>query len=305
MPSKYFFHKNLPYFALATAIISQTLSPFFVRWGGAEVPGSVFAFYRLAIGGLLITIPFLFSKPDFAKWTKTDLLFPILGGLCTALDLSMWNESLQITSIANATLMSNTAPVWVVIFSIVLFRERLKKAFWLGLVLTMTGAAVVMSYDFFLRPHLSQGDILALVSAIFYGGYYLSTQQGRKRLSVIHYLWVMSIAASIFLLFFCIILGHPLTGYGTRAVLSFIGAGVVVQCIAYVAVAYALGHLPASIVSPTIILQPVLSTLLAIPVFGESFIPVQWIGMTLVLVGIYLIHRTRDTQKMEIQTNPI
>lgn len=304
MTTQNFFHKNLPYFALATAIISQTLSPFFVRWGGAAVPGSVFAFYRLAIGGLLITIPFLYSKPKFSAWAKADLLFPILGGLCTALDLSMWNESLQITSIANATLMSNTAPVWVVIFSIIFFREKLKKSFWLGLVLTMTGAAVVMSYDYFLRPHLGQGDVLALVSAIFYGGYYLSTQQGRKRLSVIHYLWVMSAAASLFLFIICIVLGHPLTGYSPRAILSFIGAGVVVQCIAYVAVAYALGHLPASIVSPTIILQPVLSTLLAIPVFGEAFIPVQWVGMAFVLAGIYLIHRTREMHKIEEKAAP-
>lgn len=305
MTTQNFFQKNLPYFALATAIISQTLSPFFVRWGGADVPGSVFAFYRLAIGGLLITIPFIYSKPRFSTWVRADLFFPILGGLCTALDLSMWNESLQLTSIANATLMSNTAPVWVVIFSLLFFREKLKKSFWLGLVLTMTGAAVVMSYDFFLRPHLSQGDVLALVSAIFYGGYYLSTQQGRRRLSVIHYLWVMSVAASFFLFVICILLGHPLTGYTTRAIFSFIGAGVVVQCVAYVAVAYALGHLPASIVSPTIILQPVLSTLLAIPVFGEAFIPVQWVGMSFVLIGIYLIHRTREIQNTGANTAPV
>ena len=300
-----FLRKNLPYLALATAIISQTLSPFFVRWGGADVPGTVFAFYRLTIGGLLITIPFIMTKPQMRRWTKIDLFFPILGGLCTAVDLSFWNESLQITSIANATLMSNTAPVWVVLFSLFLLKERLPRSFWIGFALTLIGAAVVLSYDFFLRPHLSQGDLLALTSALFYGGYYLSTQQGRKRLSVIHYLWIMSAAASFFLLIFCLVLGHPLSGYGVQTVLSFIGAGVVVQCIAYVAVAFALGHLPASIVSPTIILQPVLSTLLAIPVFGEKFIPVQWLGMSLVLLGIYLIHRSKERDDPKVQIAPV
>lgn len=300
-----FLRKNLPYLALATAIISQTLSPFFVRWGGADVPGTVFAFYRLTIGGLLITIPFIMTKPQMRRWTKIDLFFPILGGLCTAVDLSFWNESLQITSIANATLMSNTAPVWVVLFSLFLLKERLPRSFWIGFALTLIGAAVVLSYDFFLRPHLSQGDLLALTSALFYGGYYLSTQQGRKRLSVIHYLWIMSAAASFFLLIFCLVLGHPLSGYGVQTVLSFIGAGVVVQCIAYVAVAFALGHLPASIVSPTIILQPVLSTLFAIPVFGEKFIPVQWLGMSLVLLGIYLIHRSKEREDPKVQIAPV
>ncbi len=288
--------RNLPYLGLAIGILSQTLSPFFVRWGG-DVPGPVFAFYRLAIGGLLITFFFIQSKPDRSIWTWKHLMFPILGGICTAADLSLWNTGLHLTSIANATLMSNTAPVWVVLASFIIFREKFKRSFWLGLLLAMGGAAIVLSYDFFKRPHLSFGDLISLASGIFYGGYYLSTQHGRKTLSVIQYLWIMSVTASVVLLGFSLIMGYQIVGYPAQAVWSFIGAGVVVQCIAYVGVAYALGHLPAAIVSPTIILQPVLSTLLAIPVFGEAFIPVQWIGMASVLSGVYLINRSHDPEE--------
>jgi drug/metabolite transporter (DMT)-like permease len=288
-----FIKANLPYLALATGILSQTLSPFFVRWGG-DVPGPVFAFYRLAIGGLLMTYFFFRTHPDRSFWSFQNLLFPILGGICTALDLSLWNTALHKTSIANATLMSNTAPVWVVLVSFLIFKEKFKKSFWIGLLLAMGGAAVVLSYDFFRRPHLSMGDLISLASGIFYGGYYICTQHGRKTLSVIQYLWVMSVAASIVLLGISIGMGYPITGYPTQAVLSFIGAGVVVQCVTYVGVAYALGHLPAAIVSPTIILQPVLSTLLAIPLFGEAFIPIQWLGMGSVLSGVYLINKSHE-----------
>jgi len=299
MAENSFVKKNLPYFGLAIGIISQTLSPFFVRWGG-DVPGPVFAFYRLAIGGLLITYFFIRSKPNRSIWSWKNLMFPFLGGICTAADLSLWNTGLHMTSIANATLMSNTAPVWVVLASIVIFREQFKKSFWLGLLLAMGGAAIVLSYDFIKRPHLGFGDLISLASGIFYGGYYLSTQHGRKTLSVIQYLWVMSLTASLALLIFSLVMGYPIVGYPVQAIWSFIGAGVVVQCIAYVGVAFALGHLPASIVSPTIILQPVLSTLLAIPVFGEAFIPVQWVGMASVLTGVYFINRSHDPDQ-----NPI
>jgi drug/metabolite transporter (DMT)-like permease len=292
------FKKNLPYLALAVGILSQTLSPFFVRWAGT-VPGPVFAFYRMAIGGLLISGFFFTSIRGKRFWTWQNLFFPILGGICTAFDLSFWNTALQKTTIANATLMSNTAPVWVVLASIVIFRDQFKKSFWLGLLLAMGGAAVVLSYDFIRRPHLSTGDLFSLASGVFYGGYYLCTQRGRERLSVIQYLWVMSAAASVALLLFSLMMGYPLTGYSTGTYLSFIGAGIVVQCIAYVGVAYALGHLPAAVVSPTIILQPVLSALFAIPLFGEAFIPVQWIGMASVLSGVYLINRSHIHHKSD------
>lgn len=295
---------NLPYLALAAGILSQTLSPFFVRWGG-DVPGPVFAFYRLVIGGLLITIFFVRSRPDASFWSFRNLLFPILGGVCTALDLSLWNTGLHKTSIANATLMSNTAPVWVVLVSFLVFKEKFRKSFWLGLLLAMGGAAIVLSYDFFRRPHLSSGDLFSLASGVFYGGYYICTQHGRKTLSVIQYLWVMSLTSSIVLLGFSLVMGFPLAGYPVQTVLSFIGAGVIVQCIAYVGVAYALGHLPAAIVSPTIILQPVLSTLLAIPVFGEAFIPIQWLGMGSVLSGVYLINKGYESMPDETIIQPV
>jgi drug/metabolite transporter (DMT)-like permease len=60
----------------------------------------------------------------------------------------------------------------------------------------------------------------------------------------------------------------------------------------YVSVGYALGHLPASLVAPTMVGQPVMTALLAIPLLGETLTPVQWIGGAAVLVGIVLVHRS-------------
>ena len=59
------------------------------------------------------------------------------------------------------------------------------------------------------------------------------------------------------------------------------------------AVAYALGYLPASLVSPTLLLQPVLTGLLAVPILGEQLSAVQIVGGAAVLIGIYIGHRSR------------
>lgn len=251
----------------------------------------------MAIAVVILTWLLFRHNHEEKTWAIKDLVFPILGGACTAFDLSLWNTGLQKTTVANATLMSNTAPVWVVLFSVLILREKYKKSFWVGLALVLSGAVVVLSYDFIIQPHLGSGDLISLASGLFYGGYYLSTRFGRTRLKVMQYLWTMTTSATVVLLLINLVMGFPLTGYPSSAYLAFLGSGILVQCIAYFCVAYALGHIPVAVVSATIIIQPVLSTLLAIPVFGEKFIPVQWFGMAAVLAGIYQINRSNLYQE--------
>jgi drug/metabolite transporter (DMT)-like permease len=62
--------------------------------------------------------------------------------------------------------------------------------------------------------------------------------------------------------------------------------------IGYLAITYALGHLPASIVSPTLIGQPILTALLAIPLLGEMPNTTQWIGGAIALAGIYIVNQS-------------
>ena len=62
--------------------------------------------------------------------------------------------------------------------------------------------------------------------------------------------------------------------------------------------AYALGHLPASVVSPTMILQPVLTTLFAIPLLGEIPSPWQGIGGVIALIGIYIVNQSHQQSSL-------
>jgi drug/metabolite transporter (DMT)-like permease len=89
--------------------------------------------------------------------------------------------------------------------------------------------------------------------------------------------------------------GMQLTGYPPETYLAFLGAALVSQILGYISVAYALGHLPASMVAPTLIGQPVVTALLAIPFLGEVMLPAQWLGGVGVLAGIYLVHNSRQS----------
>ena len=282
----------LPYAALIFGVIALGFSALFVRW--ANAPGPVMGFYRIGLSTLILIPFFIARRGKGAPISKTILIFPVLGGVLTALDHGFWNTAVNFTSAANAALLANTAPLWVALFAWLVWRERLRAAFWIGLLLTLAGAAIVLGTDVLRHPTLGIGDILAITAGVFYAGYFLVTQRGRVHWDTLSYVWIMGLVSSICLLGISLGLGMPITGYPVQSYLAFLGAALVSQTGGYLAVGYALGHLPASIVAPTMIGQPVVTALLAIPLLGESLQVGQIVGGLAVLAGIYIVHTSRE-----------
>lgn len=282
----------LPYIALSVGIICLSFSAMFGKW--ANAPGPVIGFYRIGLATIILLPIFIYRKrKNGVKLTWTLLLLPILGGIFTAFDHGTWNSSLRYTSAANATLLGNTAPLWVALFAWLVFRQKLRGLFWLGLALTLGGAVTVLGSDFIRHPAIGLGDLLAMAAGVFYAGYFLVTERGRQKLDTLTYVWLVDLVATATLLGISIGMKMPLSGYPTQSYLAFLGAALVSQVGGYLSIGYALGHLPASIVSPTLIGQPVVTALLAIPLLGEALRTEQWLGGLVVLAGIYLVHRSR------------
>ncbi|HEX7973865.1 MAG TPA: DMT family transporter [Anaerolineales bacterium] len=288
-PSKKIF---LPYLALGTGILALSFSAMFVRW--AEAPASIMGFYRMLFATLFLLPFFLHSRKGAKPIGRAILWAPLLGGLMTAMDHFIWNTSLGLTNVATATILNNTAPLWVGLVAWFIFKERLKGQFWTGLALALAGAVAVMGNDMLRHSTLGWGDIVALVSGLFYAGYMLVTQLGRERLNTLSYVWMTAACSSLYLLIISQLQGLPLTGYSPRTYLIFLAAALFSQVGGYLCLVYALGHLPASVVSPTMIIQPVLTALLAIPLLGEALHPIQALGGLAVLLGIFLVHRSRE-----------
>jgi len=89
-----------------------------------------------------------------------------------------------------------------------------------------------------------------------------------------------------------LVLGNSFTGYPAQTWVIFFATAIVSQMIGYLAITYALGHLPASVVSPTLIGQPILTTILAIPLLGEFRTTIQWAGGAIALAGIYIVNQS-------------
>jgi drug/metabolite transporter (DMT)-like permease len=265
-------------------------SAIFIRW--AKVPGPVTSFYRLFFAALILT-PFalfrMLRQRVHLSWSS--LVFPLIAGLFSAVDFATYSVAVNLTTAGTATLLGNAAPLWVAFFALLVFREKLHGRFWIGLAITLAGAVLVVGTDFLLHPVFGRGDTLALMSSLFYAGYYISTQRGRQHLDPLTYVWLATSVTAAGLFVINLAFGNTMNGFPAQTWLIFLTAAIFSQILGYLALTYVLGHLPASVVSPTLLGQPVMTTLLAIPFLHE--IPEMWqiVGGLLVLVGVFLVHQ--------------
>jgi drug/metabolite transporter (DMT)-like permease len=259
----------------------------------ADAPGSVFAFYRMAIAVTVTAIPFGMQVKRQGPLPRAYLGVAMLGGFFLALDLWIWNDAVHITSAANATLFGNTSVIWVALGTMVLFKERLRTAFWLGLLIALTGMVVIIGQDS-THPTIGVGDLMCILAGFFYGLFFLATARARERLNYFIAWWMSSIASAVVLLVVSFALSQSLVGYSVLTYACILGAAFLTQLGGYLSVNYAIGRLPVSTVSPTLLAQPVVTALLAVPLLGQPITLSQITGGALVLFGIFVINQASE-----------
>lgn len=297
--------RGLAVLALLGGVAALTLSPLFVRW--ANAPGLVTSLYRMSITALLLALPLPFWKSAAVQVSRlvkakpaglaAMLGWPLLAGLFSGMDHGLWSSAVERTTVANATLLNYIAPLWVALFAVLVWKQRMKPRFWLGLLLTLGGAAAVLGGSALVRPQFTAGDWLAVASSIFYGGYFLLVQRGRRQMDTLPFMWLATLSSGALLTAAVIWFGLPVTGYSTATYITFILAALISQLGGYFSITYALGRLPATVVTPTMVAQPVLTALLSVPTTGESLIPAQILGGAIALLGIFLVN-TSQSERM-------
>ncbi len=288
-------HQLVIYSALALGILILGFSPVLLRWAGA--PGLVSSFYRMAIAAILVAYPFSSRiRSGKSRLTKSGVRYAILGGFFFAMDLSLWSTGVMLSGSTIPTLMSNAAPIFVGLGAWFFFKERQTKQFWIGMAIALAGSVLILREDLGLSKEIGLGTILGLLSAFFYGSYYLATQGGRAILDTISYFWITVASASAVLLVTNLLFKQSFLGYRWEVYLSFFIMGLVVQVLGWLVINFAQGFLPASIVAPTLLLQPVVTALFAQPLLGENLSLWHLLGGGAVLAGIFMVHLSRLRQ---------
>ena len=292
--------KSLSYLSLVLGIIFLSISPLFVRW--ADAPGIVTSFFRMTTVVIITGLIFLIGKKSVVGQglPRKLWLLPILGGVFSGIDHTLWSTSIETTYVANATLLNYIAPLWVGLIAIFILKEKYKGYFWVGMALVLMGAWIISGVNFSdLSTFSILGEGFAILSSVFYAGYFILSQRSRKNFSVMSYLLISSIAAMVVLFIIIISTGHTVFGYSGRTYLLFLLAGIISQFGGYYCINYALGEIPASIVSALLILQPVLTALLADRFVGEPISVGQLLGGGLVLAGVYVLNASKQSETGE------
>jgi len=275
--------------------VTTAFAPILVRL--SEIGPSETAFYRF-----LLAVPLYWAialvVPDGDRRTRHGgtsgaraWLLMALAGVFFAGDMSAWHYSIHMTTVANASLLLNVTPVFVVVGGWLLFGKRVTRTFMVGLTVAMAGVVVLSGASLALSRRHLVGDLLGVVTAVFYAAYQLTVERLRRRFSTNTIMIYAIPASAVVTLPIAILSGGTLavTTLSGWAVLLALAAGP--QVLGQGLIAWALAHLPASFVSVCLLVQPIVAAAVAWVLFGEGVGMQQAIGAIAVLTGIVIAGR--------------
>jgi drug/metabolite transporter (DMT)-like permease len=216
----------------------------------------------------------------------------ILAGLFFAADLGVWHFSIIYTSVANSTLLANLAPIFVTLAGWLIWKRRVTRTFLVGMFVAIAGMFVLVGPNFALGGTRLLGDALGALTAVFYAGYMLSIKDARDaRASTARLMaWSTAISAAA-LLPVALLAPQPFLPASAAGWLPLFGLAIVSQILGQGLIAYAFAHLPASLSSVSLLIQPVVAALAAWMIFAEPVGPMQFAGGAIVLAGIWLARK--------------
>ena len=284
------------YIFLVAGALLISFSPVLIKF--ADAPGTTAVFYRLLVGTIVLSVPFLLSRiKSKTSLSRKGIAIAFGAGLGLAIDMAMWATGIMVSNAAMPTLVGNLTPLWVGIGAFFLFKERHNIQFWLGLIIAIVGVSFLIVQDLLSPNGIFKGLVLGFGAGIFYAGFMLLAQKGRKYLDTISFLFISSLATTLFLGLFMLIQNIEFIGYSSKAWIVFIIMGVLIQAGAWFLINFAQGFLPASLVAPTLLAQPVFAGVIAFFMLGEELTMWQIIGGCIVISGIYLVHFAKQKKK--------
>jgi len=281
------------YLALVAGIVCIAWSAIFVRW--TDIPGAASAFYRMLVPALVLLATH-FVERERAPISARTLWIIAIGGLFFALDLALYNTAILKTSAANATLLGNNTPIVVGLMTWLVFRKKPAAGFWLGLLMAVSGTSVIVWADLGKHVHFGLGDLMALGAAACFAVYLMVTERVRTSTGTLAFLRLAMISSTLALLAINLVLGVSLRVPHGRTLWAVLGLGLISQLAGYLALTYALGHLPATITSVSLLTQGPLTALLAAWLLSEPLSLAQILGGALVLLGVGIAHRQRHPE---------
>jgi drug/metabolite transporter (DMT)-like permease len=251
------------------------------------------AFWRMALAAPVLWVWAWHVRAQDESMGRSIGFAPVLllAGFFFAGDMGIWHLSLHYTTVANASLLSNFAPIFIALWMWGYHRIRFARIFIVGMAVALIGAILLIGPNAAMSGDRLLGDGLGLITAVFYAGYQLAIKDARNQYSTARLMaWSTTITA-LLLLPFAVVMPGAFWPAHAAGWLPLLALALVAQIGGQTMIAYASAHLQASLSSVSLLIQPLTATIAAWVLFSEVIGPIQMVGGVLLLCGIYLSKR--------------
>jgi drug/metabolite transporter (DMT)-like permease len=284
-------------FKLCIALLAISCAPIFIRFSETDLGANGTVLNRLFIFALVFgpvhAISLRFSKlkkdrnaPSPMPWQTWSLLLGV--GVISIFSLVLWAISLQYISVAKSMLLNNLTPIFTTLGGWLLFKKRFDTRFLVGMAIAIAGAITLSLEDLNGLTDSLLGDFCALLSAVFLGIYFLMVEQLRSRVSATTILLSRAIVGSLVLFPVAWFTEGQIFPLTSAAWLAVMGLAIICEGFGQRLLADTMDQLSSSFISLFLLLEPIISAVLAWVIFAEHLSPLTWVGFAIVLTGIYL-----------------
>jgi drug/metabolite transporter (DMT)-like permease len=272
--------------ALVLGAVAMGASVLFVRW--ADVGPYASAFWRV-----FLALPFLWLWMHWEKWpaytqpASIDRAV-ILAGLFFTGDLFFWHLAIFGTTVANATFLATTAPIWVALGAWLVLSEQVGIRALMGLTLCIMGGFALVGESYSLVPQRLIGDLYGLATAVFFGADILAVRTARARHGAAALMFWSTAITSICLFVIAFVFEPRIVPQSMAGAAALLALALVSQVGGQGLVAVALGTLPATFSALVIFLEAIAAASLGWLLLSEPLGLVQALGGALILFGIWI-----------------
>ena len=286
---------------------SHLMKPILLACLGSTLIGSSAIFVRISELGPITTgfYRMLFALPLLALWMRWErnqgiltTLFPtkgiqglFLAGAFFAIDLSLWNWSIDHTTIVNSTLFNNTAAFFVPFLMWIVFRKKQSLRFMVAATTGFIGCLFLVGESISISFNNLFGDVVALGSGVMVALYLISIQRIREEISTGFLMFWTCIFSVFFLGFFSYVSGESFWPLTFKDIISVFGQAVLVHVVGQSLLTYSLGKIPAAFAALILFLAPLTGAILGWIIYAEALSFINILGMALIMLSVVAIRK--------------
>jgi drug/metabolite transporter (DMT)-like permease len=265
----------------------------------AFAPGLVVALYRLWLGALVLTIiSYAVGQPLSWRTIKSAGL----GGIFLAGDMMMFYCAVRLTSIVDVTVIGGLQPALVLVFARRMFNERLGRWDLLWIFIAMAGVTIAVVGPSPAAHHRLLGDLLSVGALLSFSAYWLASKRARERTQAMEYTTgVMIIATAVTTIIVLSTRQDLIRMHATDWV--WIALLALVPGTGHFLMNWAHRFVDASVSSAISCLSPLVASVVAIPILGQSLSAAQIAGELIGLVAVAVV-AARNRQPAAPLTDP-